>query len=205
MLSVSRAGLRVRVPTRRRFSKFDGRQGVRHALFFFRRQSGDNFIDDACVRYVAQLEHRIEQIEEFLRPLREGRVEITPLKSSPISKENNDLYRHHDSNTDTEKLQSHNRNQNNPTNEMGEADTSEDSIDGMAAISFQHERDAGFFGILLLFLFSLGGKRREADCLQDRRRILRSCGTFQKPLVKPPIVTLLYCLSLLLMKSMGLE
>ncbi|CRG88732.1 Quinic acid utilization activator [Talaromyces islandicus] len=99
--------------------------------------------------YVAQLEHRIEQIEEFIRPLREGRAEITPVKSFPLPEEN-DLYRHHtstaagDPSSITGNFSSHQGSHN--TNEIGEADTSEDSIDGMAAISFQYEQDAGFFG-----------------------------------------------------------
>jgi hypothetical protein len=98
---------------------------------------------------VAQLEHRIEQIEEFLRPLREGRAEITPVKSFPLPEEN-DLYRHNGSATagDPGKLPSNQGNQHN-ANEIGEADTSEDPIDGMAAISFQYEQDAGFFGMPL--------------------------------------------------------
>lgn len=95
------------------------------------------------------MEHRIEQIEEFIRPLREGRAEITPIKSFPLPEEN-DLYQHHHGSAtagDSGKLASHQGNHHN-ANEIGEADTSEDSIDGMAAISFQYEQDAGFFGML---------------------------------------------------------
>ncbi|KAH8689695.1 fungal-specific transcription factor domain-containing protein [Talaromyces proteolyticus] len=98
--------------------------------------------------YVAQLEHRIEQIEEFIRPLREGRAEIIAVKPYHVQ-EDTDSYRRHGSTADSEKsshakLSSHVVNPN--ENEMGEVDNSEGSIDGMAAISFQDEPDSGFFG-----------------------------------------------------------
>jgi len=109
---------------------------------------------------VAQLEHRVEQIEEFLRPFREGRSELPiPVKSFSLSLEN-DIGRTNGSSvaaserSAADKLPSHDVNHTNHSaaNEMGEEDTSEDSIDGMAAINFQHEQDAGFFGRLLRLL-----------------------------------------------------
>ncbi|KAL1963182.1 hypothetical protein VTN77DRAFT_8615 [Rasamsonia byssochlamydoides] len=95
--------------------------------------------------YVAQLEHRIEQIEEFIRPLREARAEASLTKPYAL----HDETRQHEASagvdrTSTSQVPPHAVNGNGP--EIGEVDNSENSIDGMAAINFTDEEDCGFFG-----------------------------------------------------------
>ncbi|KKA20471.1 hypothetical protein T310_5522 [Rasamsonia emersonii CBS 393.64] len=97
--------------------------------------------------YVAQLEHRIEQIEEFIRPLREARAEASLAKPYALHDETN-LPRQHEASagvdrTSTSQVPPHAVNANGP--EIGEVDNSENSIDGMAAINFTDEEDCGFF------------------------------------------------------------
>ncbi|KAL1866395.1 hypothetical protein Plec18167_009063 [Paecilomyces lecythidis] len=98
--------------------------------------------------YVAQLEHRIESIEEFIRPLRQARTAGEPDKAYPVH--NGAAYTPDDENHSTRDGESvaHVTSQSvNPNaGEMGEVDASENSIDGMGAIKFTDEEDCGFFG-----------------------------------------------------------
>jgi hypothetical protein len=101
--------------------------------------------------YVAQLEHRIEQIEEFIRPLRDARAE-TPLAKPYALHDGTTLARQHEASTgvgrtSTAQVPSHAVPASGP--EIGEIDNSENSIDGMAAINFTDEEDCGFFGAIL--------------------------------------------------------
>lgn len=129
--------------------------------------------------YVAQLEHRIEQIEDFIRPLREGRTEIPSVKPYAIH-DQADPPRQHEPAEATERRytskvppQAVNPND----SEIGEIDNSENSIDGMAAISFADEEDSGFFGG-----YSHPGSRSMSLKLSTHRQVLRlilhSCVTF---------------------------
>ncbi|KAJ9377612.1 transcriptional regulator family: Fungal Specific TF [Paecilomyces variotii] len=98
--------------------------------------------------YVAQLEHRIESIEEFIRPLRQARAANEPDKAYSV--QNGASYTPDDTSHCTRESDSvaHVTSQSvNPNaGEMGEVDVSENSIDGMGAIKFTDEEDCGFFG-----------------------------------------------------------
>lgn len=102
---------------------------------------------------MAQLEHRVEQIEEFIRLLREGRADIaatTNLHQGTNSDKQHEpststIYDHQSS---PAKLSSWAATPN--ENEVDEADNSEDFMDGMAAVKFQDEQDSSFFGNILL-------------------------------------------------------
>ncbi|KAL2216905.1 fungal-specific transcription factor domain-containing protein [Thermoascus aurantiacus ATCC 26904] len=94
--------------------------------------------------YVAQLEHRIEKIEEFLRPWREARD--AGQQDKPYALQNDDAS--FPSGGEPPAARDGNPVEHVPSNraEMGEVDTSENSIDGMGAIKFTDEEDCGFFG-----------------------------------------------------------
>lgn len=100
--------------------------------------------------YVAQLEHRIESIEEFIRPLRQARAANEPDKAYSV--QNGASYTPDDTSHCTRESDSvaHVTSQSvNPNaGEMGEVDVSENSIDGMGAIKFTDEEDCGFFGMI---------------------------------------------------------
>lgn len=94
------------------------------------------------------MEHRIEQIEDFIRPFREGRAEIPSVKPYAIHDQANPAQQHEPAEAmerrDTSKVPPQAVNPND--SEIGEIDNSENSIDGMAAINFADEEDSGFFG-----------------------------------------------------------
>lgn len=99
------------------------------------------------------MEHRIESIEEFIRPLRQARAAGEPDKAYPVH--NGAAYTPDDENHSTRDGESvaHVTSQSvNPNaGEMGEVDASENSIDGMGAIKFTDEEDCGFFGMTDVF------------------------------------------------------
>jgi hypothetical protein len=103
---------------------------------------------------VAQLEYRVEQIEEFIRPLRESG--LAPLSNKTLPSQSN----FHGS-TQPGHQRSETRGQEPPSqlcnavatsnSGMSELDTSENAIDGMGAINFTDEEDSGFFGTAMRF------------------------------------------------------
>jgi hypothetical protein len=109
-------------------------------------------VDIAPWRYVAQLEHRVSQIEDFIRSLREGRTEITATTVAKPLHEETVSYRHHGQSTSSTEQQFSpidlpSSSAVKPSeSETSELDNSEDVIDGMAAVQFQNEQDSGFFG-----------------------------------------------------------
>jgi hypothetical protein len=99
---------------------------------------------------VAQLEHRVSQIENFISSLREGRTEVTTTTITTPLHEETGLSWHHGSLASSAEKQSSALITSSAVNQnehgTHELDNSEDVIDGMAAVQFQDEQDSGFFG-----------------------------------------------------------
>lgn len=99
---------------------------------------------------MAQLEHRVSQIEDFIHSLREGRMEIPTTTIKSHFHEAGSYGRQGQSTSNTGHQTSPLRLVSSAVNSAGDAtrelDNSGDVIDGMAAVQFQDEHDPGFFG-----------------------------------------------------------